>query len=346
LAISYRAVKHTYNLAKSQLNVIGDVGSKIKNLSKSIWAIINFKSNHEQLIKGDLLFALCLARLLENKEEAFNDYFGSKYLDAWRMSYTKQLGTEATFEDISRFAQSYSTEQLDGLQKPVKGKLFEILENAHENNDGDQYQSEIFETPNHPMVDIKISDAMTGKSYGIQLKASENINYIEETLRKYPDTPIIVPKGVAEKVNHPLVMDGNYTMDKINEINDSNFEKILDVQHGEFLAKGGLDAGILILAINIMPFIYARQQKQINNDQFAVALKKFIPNITAKTIHRVTLLSLIGPLYAFFLISKSIGKTLLEGIDDEDEIKNNEKPINKKDMTRREFFLLFSPVKI
>ena len=105
-----------------------------KNLSKSIWAISNFKSNHEQLIKGDLLFALCLARLLENKEEAFNDYFGSKYLDAWRMSYTKQLGTEATFEDISRFAQSYSTEQLDGLQKPVKGKLFEILENAHENN--------------------------------------------------------------------------------------------------------------------------------------------------------------------------------------------------------------------
>ena len=346
LAISYRAVKHTYNLAKSQLNVIGDVGSKIKNLSKSIWAIINFKSNHEQLIKGDLLFALCLARLLENKEEAFNDYFGSKYLDAWRMSYTKQLGANATFEDISKFAQSYSTEQLDGLQKPVKGKLFEILENAHENNDGDQYQSEIFETPNHPMVDIKISDVMTGKSYGIQLKASENINYIEETLRKYPDTPIIVPKGVAEKVNHPLVMDGNYTMDKINEINDSNFEKILDVQHGEFLAKGGLDAGILILAINIMPFIYARQQKQINNDQFAEALKKFIPDITAKTIHRVTLLSLIGPLYAFFLISKSIGKTLLEGIDDEDEIKNKEKPINKKDMSRREFFLLFSPVKI
>ena len=125
-----------------------------------------------------------------------------------------------------------------------------------------------------------------------------------------------------------------------------NFQKILDVQHGEFLAKGGLDAGILILAINLMPFIYARQQKQINNDQFAEALKKFIPDITAKTIHRVTLLSLIGPLYAFFLISKSIGKTLLEGIDDEDEIKNKEKPINKKDMTRREFFLLFSPVKI
>ena len=30
----------------------------------------------------------------------------------------------------------------------------------------------------------------------------------------------------------------------MNEINDANFEKILEVQHGEFLAKGGLEAGI------------------------------------------------------------------------------------------------------
>ena len=80
------------------------------------------------------------------------------------MSYNKQLGPEATFEDIAKFAQSYSSDQLEGLQKPVKGKFFEILENAHENNDGDQYQSEIFEAPNHPMVDLKITDALSGKS--------------------------------------------------------------------------------------------------------------------------------------------------------------------------------------
>lgn len=71
------------------------------------------------------------------------------------MSYTKQLGPDATFEDIAKFVQSYDKEQLVGLQKPVQGKLFEILENAHENSDSDEYKSEIFETPNHPMVDIK-----------------------------------------------------------------------------------------------------------------------------------------------------------------------------------------------
>ena len=347
-SITYKAIKHSFNLAKSQAAVIGDIGIKIKRLSQNIWAIINFKKNQEQIIKGDLFFALSLARLLEDKCQSFNGFFGQIYLDAWRKTYTKQLSPDATCEEIAKFVQSHDVDQFEGLQKPIKGKVFEILENTHENNDGDQYQSEIYETPNHPMVDLKITDALTGKSYGVQLKASENINYIEETLRKYPDTPIIVPKGVAEKVNHPLVMDGNYSSEKINEINDSNFDKILDVQHGEFLAKGGLEAGSIILAVNLMPFIYARQKGQINNEQFSTALKKFIPEITAKTIHRVTLLSLIGPLYAFFLISKAIGKSLLDGIDEEDfEVKDEkEDSFNKKNMSRREFFLLFKPKNI
>jgi hypothetical protein len=57
---------------------------------------------------------------------------------------------------------------------------------------------------------------------------------------------------------------------------------------------------------------------------------------------------MIGPLYAFFLISKAIGKTLLEGIDDEefeiDESKNLD--WNKENMSRRDFFLLFVPKNI
>ena len=88
-----------------------------------------------------------------------------------------------------------------------------------------------------------------------------------------------------------------------------------------------------------MPFIYARFNKQISDDQLTVALKKFIPDLTAKTIHRVTLLSMIGPLYAFFLITKAIGKTFVNDIDfEEEEIKPK-----KKGKSRREFMLLFTP---
>ena len=50
---------------------------------------------------------------------------------------------------------------------------------------------------------------------------------------------------------------------------------------------------------------------------------------------RVTLLSLVGPLYAFYLIAKPIGKTLLDGIDDEIDANEEKITINKKNMTRK-----------
>ena len=97
------------------------------------------------------------------------------------------------------------------------------------------------------------------------------------------------------------------------------------------------------MAANIMPFVYARHKKQISNEQFAQVLKKFIPNITAKTIHRITLLSIIGPLYAFFLISKFVGKVFLDGIDEDIEEKVEKEKDKSKKMSRREFFLFFKP---
>ena len=68
-----------------------------------------------------------------------------------------------------------------------------------------------------------------------------------------------------------------------------------------------------------MPFIYAKFNRQISNDQLKTAIKKFLPELTAKTIHRITLLSMIGPLYAFFLISKAIGKTFINDIEFEED---------------------------
>ena len=55
------------------------------------------------------------------------------------------------------------------------------------------------------------------------------------------------------------------------------------------------------------------------------------------------MLSLIGPLYAFFLIAKFVGKSTLESLgddEDEEEIKSSD---TKKPMTRRDFILIFKP---
>ena len=342
-SISYKAIKHSYELIKAQIKVIGNVGKQLKKLYENIKYFLNFEKNSKKLIKGDVFFALSLARLLENKCDSFNGPFGKMYLDAWRKSYTRQLGPDATCVDIAKFAQSHNADQMDGLQKPVKGKLFEIMEQQHENADGDEWTTELEDSPNHPVVDAQMINNLTGDRHNIQYKASANKSYIEGTLEDHPDVPIVVPKGVATKVNHPMVMDGNYTADTLNELNEKNFDNLMDVRHGEFLAQGGLEAGVLVLAANIMPFIYARFKKKISKEQFEKVLKTFIPNITAKTIHRITLLSLIGPLYAFYLIAKFVGKSTLESLDDEETEETEKTKEKKKDMSRRDFLLMFKP---
>jgi len=342
-SIAWKAIKHSYELIKAQIKVIGNIGKQLKKLWESIRYFLNFDKNSKQLIKGDVFFALCLARLLEDKCESFNGPYGKVYLDAWRQSYTKKLGADASCVDIAKFAQSHSADQMEGLQKPVKGKTFEILEKNYENADGDTWSIELEDSPNHPVVDAQMVNPLTGDRINIQYKASANRSYIEGTLADHPDVPIIVPKGVAEKINHPMVLDGNYSPDELNELNDKNFDNLMNVRYGEFLAQGGLEAGVLVLAANMMPFIYARFKKQITKEQFEKVLKTFIPNITAKTVHRITLLSLIGPLYAFFLIAKFVGKSTIESIgDDEDEVEIKSSD-TKKPMTRRDFILIFKP---
>ena len=345
LRIAGKAIKLSIGLGKAQIKVIGKFATKLKQTSKNIWYVINFKKNTEAIIKGDLFFAIAGARLLQSKTESFNGPFGQMWLDAWRKSYTQELGSESTFEEISKFAQSHSAEQMPALLKPVQGKFFEIIESQHENADGDTWVNELSDVPNEPIVDAKMINTETGRSYHIQYKYTENQSYIEGTLQQYPDVQIIVPKGVAEKIDHPMILDGNYDYDEVNQINNENFDNLLDHHYSEYLALGGVSAGLLALAANILPFIYARKKGSITKDQFQEALKKFVPNITATTIHRVTALSLIGPLYAFFLIAKFMGKIVLEGIDDEEESKEQEiKKENKtKQYSRREFFLFFKP---
>ena len=341
-SIGWKAIKHSYELVKAQIKVIGNVGVQLKKLWESIKYFLNFEKNSKKLIKGDVFFALSLARLLENKCDSFKGPFGQMYLEAWRKSFTNKLTPDASCEDIAKFAQSHDGNQLEGLQKPVKGKLFEIMERNAENADGDIWSIELEESPNYPVVDAQMINNLNGDRFNIQYKASVNKNYIEKTLADHPEVPIVVPKDIAEKINHPMVMDGSSTFDELNEINDKNFENLMNVRYGEFLAQGGLEAGVLVLSANIMPFIYARFKKKITKEQFEKMLKTFIPNITAKTIHRVTLLSLIGPLYAFYLIAKFIGKSTIASLDEDIEDQKEEKKEENK-MTRRDFLLIFKP---
>ena len=118
-------------------------------------------------LKGDLFFALALARLLENKCESLTDLTDKMILMAWR-KLIQNLQEKMHREEIAKFVQSYSPEQLED-QKPVKGKLLKFMKiimkimmviiiNLN------------YMTPQSSQGDLKITDTNSGKSMGIQLK--------------------------------------------------------------------------------------------------------------------------------------------------------------------------------
>ena len=160
------------------------------------------------------------------------------YLDAWRKSFTQKLGPDASCVDIAKFAQSHSADQMEGLQKPVRGKLQEIMESTYENGDNDEWSTSISDSPTEPVVDMNWTNSLTGKSYYVQYKNTENINYIERTIQDHPNVPIVVPKGVAEKVNvkgdnaHPFYLWAKKNYGKA-AVPKWNFYKIIINKEGK-----------------------------------------------------------------------------------------------------------------
>ena len=212
------------------------------------------------------------------------------------------------------------------------------METTHENADGDVWSAELLEGQNHPVSDAIFFNEETGKSYEINYKFSENENYIENHIQLYPDVPVVATADVAEKINSPFVFGGEYDYDEIEEITEVNFENLLDLKHSLYLEAGIAGAGAISLMFHLLPFTVAYYKGNITRDQLSAALKRFVPEITGKTINRIVMLTILGPVYGSFLLASYVGKSTLYGFDDveetspefEKEVKAEEKPKPQK----------------
>ena len=50
-SIGWKAIKHSYELVKAQIKVIGNVGVQLKKLWESIKYFLNFEKNSKNLLK-------------------------------------------------------------------------------------------------------------------------------------------------------------------------------------------------------------------------------------------------------------------------------------------------------
>ena len=330
-AMAKRIIKKTYEFStgifKSFFSLVRSDMPKFfietkNSIIDACKGIINIKPQ----IKGEMFLAGCYAYLLSGNYDGLAGPFSKLWLEAWRLSFPSQLSEDATIEEIKELADSYDAEAFQRVIQNVNSKFYEVIETIHENADGDEWSAELIVDQNHPASDAIFYNKETGQYIEINYKFTLNQNYIESHIQRYPDVPVVTPPEVAEKINSPLVMSGNYEHGVVLEISEANFDDLLNKSHSLSLEAATVASGGVSLLMHIFPFLMAYYKGTISKELLFKALKTFYPKIAGRTLNRIGMLSLLGPVYGMFLIASFVFKSSLYGYEDidKDKSKNNE----------------------
>jgi hypothetical protein len=177
--------------------------------------------------------------------------------DSVRRGYN-DLGT-ASNDDIIAHFDTIDPDAMVGHVSNIKGIVFEQQVVDALNEQG--VDSVMFEETNHPITDIAImSDGDIAAE--MQLKATDNVSYINETLAEHPDVPIIVTSEIADKMDHPMVIDSGIDNAELTHAVTETLaqEQMADIAAqeavgdiGADIASEGLASAVLDVAVPASP---------------------------------------------------------------------------------------------
>jgi hypothetical protein len=151
---------------------------------------ISDKSHHEEYLIGGVFYALL------TRTAVGNDVESQLILAALRRANNHL--TTASEAQLSDYLDDLNDAQLKGLANNVKGIYHEELW-VHQYNEThvDTY-AELYGDTNHPGADIQIKSSSTHEVVDeIQLKATDNVSYVNEHLERYPDIDLQVTNETA-----------------------------------------------------------------------------------------------------------------------------------------------------
>ena len=127
----------------------------------------------------------------------------NEVFDSIRRGY-RDLNTSSN-EEIFDYFQTIDEESMQGHISNIKGILFEheYVQSLEEMG----VHASIFEETNHPITDISIFDESGEVVNELQLKATESVGYINETLAEHPDVAIVATSEVANEMSSDMVID-------------------------------------------------------------------------------------------------------------------------------------------
>jgi len=162
--------------------------------------------------------------LLIGKHDALGGPVGQIFIQSIRDRWPKL--EDASVGEIAEFMkEEYSDGAIPGVINQIKGKLFENLTVAHENADGDEWRAFLHEDESYPGSDMIMENTETGETIELSLKATENLNYIESSLLKYPEFPILTTSEIPEEYpDLEMVIASDFSHREIKEITEYNYQ--------------------------------------------------------------------------------------------------------------------------
>lgn len=185
-----------------------------------------------------------LIKLLGDNASAFDEN-EMLVLDALRRSNSNL--TNASESQLAEYVSNMSIEQLPGLTNSVKGIYHELTFQRAENNDGDEYIVELYESTNHPRADVRIINTETNQVAEVQLKATKYATYVREHNERYEDITVFATSEVAD--SNSDILSSGFSNHDITRDTDRVLRNLNNNQNSEIIDSMGI-AAMVILARN------------------------------------------------------------------------------------------------
>ena len=292
-----------WNIIKNNLSpsALKQVGIRLKT-----WLLGEIPLDHS-VLRGEILPAVMMARILASEEQLMEGPLGQEFMEAIRDRFPAL--SNANFQEISDHMSTYDPEQLFGVMNVVKGKLFERLVAHYENQDHDHWQAILHDDESYPGSDITFVNDETGQSLEVSLKATDNPAYIESSLLRYPDVPILTTEEVSYYfADDSRVSSAKMTNEELNQVNQENFEVMLEKLSSVDVAEGAATGVAAGTAIGLWPFVVAYLKKRISHEQLETAFVRVLGEAGISLASRVSYAVLLGPIFAWYMLARGVMK--------------------------------------
>ena len=194
------------------------------------------KAWHYEYVIGGVIYALMTRSAVDDSMESQLVLFALRRSDP-------DLAN-ASEAELSAYLDDYDPEQLKGIANNVKGIYHEQLWVEQYNANHETTRAEIFGATNHAGADVRIIDVNTGEVVAeYQLKATDNVTYVNEHIIRYPDVEVILTDEVAARVEG-VQASGNLNAD-LSQTVDSDIDALAGNSIDDrVLESGGLAATV------------------------------------------------------------------------------------------------------